>query len=244
MSLLCSFFFSSRRRHTRLQGDWSSDVCSSDLFATLNWGISHNVLPICLGNPLLHKDYFLKPSEDTPKAEKNRRGAGGPSGARAERSDCGFQSEHVRAARRQDPRRVFFTSAWASRWGWSGSHAQPEASPPTHSQLGAHVARRVHRRAVRSVRKGQNLWHLRCWRPRQNPSWRWEAWIWAWPEVYEASCSASALTAVAEAYINPSRELTRFVKAAERIGGWRRAGARAEQKSLQPSLRGCDGERL
>src|SRR5688500_3412183 len=29
--LLSVFFFSSRRRHTRLQGDWSSDVCSSDL---------------------------------------------------------------------------------------------------------------------------------------------------------------------------------------------------------------------
>src|SRR2546426_7087112 len=28
------FFFSSRRRHTRLQGDWSSDVCSSDLAAS------------------------------------------------------------------------------------------------------------------------------------------------------------------------------------------------------------------
>src|SRR5256885_7104059 len=28
---MCWFFFSSRRRHTRLQGDWSSDVCSSDL---------------------------------------------------------------------------------------------------------------------------------------------------------------------------------------------------------------------
>src|SRR5256885_11173257 len=28
------FFFSSRRRHTRLQGDWSSDVCSSDLSGT------------------------------------------------------------------------------------------------------------------------------------------------------------------------------------------------------------------
>src|ERR671910_2865947 len=26
-----ALFFSSRRRHTRLQGDWSSDVCSSDL---------------------------------------------------------------------------------------------------------------------------------------------------------------------------------------------------------------------
>src|SRR5256885_9189592 len=29
-----SVFFSSRRRHTMLQGDWSSDVCSSDLAAT------------------------------------------------------------------------------------------------------------------------------------------------------------------------------------------------------------------
>src|SRR5699024_11452924 len=27
----CSFFFSSRRRHTRSKRDWSSDVCSSDL---------------------------------------------------------------------------------------------------------------------------------------------------------------------------------------------------------------------
>src|SRR5690606_41141118 len=31
---VCSFFFffSSRRRHTRFSRDWSSDVCSSDLF--------------------------------------------------------------------------------------------------------------------------------------------------------------------------------------------------------------------
>src|SRR5690348_3028917 len=28
------FFFSSRRRHTRWTGDWSSDVCSSDLVNT------------------------------------------------------------------------------------------------------------------------------------------------------------------------------------------------------------------
>src|SRR2546429_6093196 len=27
----CTFFFSSRRRHTRCSRDWSSDVCSSDL---------------------------------------------------------------------------------------------------------------------------------------------------------------------------------------------------------------------
>src|SRR5207248_8837604 len=32
LDILCFyFFFSSRRRHTRSYGDWSSDVCSSDL---------------------------------------------------------------------------------------------------------------------------------------------------------------------------------------------------------------------
>src|ERR1035438_10707465 len=30
---MSSFFFSSRRRHTRCLSDWSSDVCSSDLIA-------------------------------------------------------------------------------------------------------------------------------------------------------------------------------------------------------------------
>src|SRR2546422_2468007 len=29
--VICFFFFSSRRRHTRCSRDWSSDVCSSDL---------------------------------------------------------------------------------------------------------------------------------------------------------------------------------------------------------------------
>src|SRR2546421_4350209 len=31
-SLVVVFFFSSRRRHTRSDRDWSSDVCSSDLY--------------------------------------------------------------------------------------------------------------------------------------------------------------------------------------------------------------------
>src|SRR2546430_13579727 len=31
--VICFFFFSSRRRHTRFDCDWSSDVCSSDLGA-------------------------------------------------------------------------------------------------------------------------------------------------------------------------------------------------------------------
>src|SRR5207245_5617858 len=31
-----SFFFSSRRRHTRCYRDWSSDVCSSDLLSLIH----------------------------------------------------------------------------------------------------------------------------------------------------------------------------------------------------------------
>src|SRR5437763_13908236 len=39
-----SFFFSSRRRHTRYIGDWSSDVCSSDLAAAATApGVIHHV---------------------------------------------------------------------------------------------------------------------------------------------------------------------------------------------------------
>src|SRR5574341_261843 len=33
-------FFSSRRRHTRLFGDWSSDVCSSDLVITITLAVA------------------------------------------------------------------------------------------------------------------------------------------------------------------------------------------------------------
>src|SRR2546429_7067475 len=55
------FFFPSRRRHTRCSRDWSSDVCSSDLFAsrTANQGNGahgqnaglHNVLHHPVGEP-------------------------------------------------------------------------------------------------------------------------------------------------------------------------------------------------
>src|SRR5258706_3298597 len=40
VAAMCSsaFLFSSRRRHTRLVSDWSSDVCSSDLLARFERG--------------------------------------------------------------------------------------------------------------------------------------------------------------------------------------------------------------
>src|SRR2546427_8802027 len=41
VSHFCFFFFSSRRRHTRFDCDWSSDVCSSDLVRRRIRDISH-----------------------------------------------------------------------------------------------------------------------------------------------------------------------------------------------------------
>src|SRR5256885_5163847 len=54
------FFFSSRRRHTRLQGDWSSDVCSSDL--TSNGYRELGRAPASRG----------RPAKETPPANENK----------------------------------------------------------------------------------------------------------------------------------------------------------------------------
>src|SRR2546430_3102881 len=43
------FFFSSRRRHTRFDCDWSSDVCSSDLFERVSpehWMLEDKLLAV------------------------------------------------------------------------------------------------------------------------------------------------------------------------------------------------------
>src|SRR2546429_8210800 len=44
------FFFSSRRRHTRCSRDWSSDVCSSDLYAT-EAGLDAASFKSCMAGP-------------------------------------------------------------------------------------------------------------------------------------------------------------------------------------------------
>src|SRR5256885_4770115 len=59
--LLFSFFFSSRRRHTRLQGDWSSDVCSSDLFAPAQ---AHLDQAFALYDPEHHRDLGYHVGDD------------------------------------------------------------------------------------------------------------------------------------------------------------------------------------
>src|SRR5437762_9340967 len=55
--LVVFFFFSSRRRHTRYIGDWSSDVCSSDLPERLGAAqrleLVRQHLPLVVPRPLL-----------------------------------------------------------------------------------------------------------------------------------------------------------------------------------------------
>src|SRR5256885_6546285 len=52
------FFFSSRRRHTRLQGDWSSDVCSSDLRKTLFYRRSPKLYKLFRPAKCLHTTFL------------------------------------------------------------------------------------------------------------------------------------------------------------------------------------------
>src|SRR5256885_12480768 len=85
------FFFSSRRRHTRLQGDWSSDVCSSDLNSSgaedlfykqyntpqQNNGIAHNLDDDSYGSffgSVSFRDFsiegaFIRREKDNPTAQ-------------------------------------------------------------------------------------------------------------------------------------------------------------------------------
>src|SRR2546427_10777185 len=54
------FFFSSRRRHTRFDCDWSSDVCSSDLFFYQTPGLVANDPVNKSSIPLLPREQFVQ----------------------------------------------------------------------------------------------------------------------------------------------------------------------------------------
>src|SRR2546429_7112631 len=60
------FFFSSRRRHTRCSRDWSSDVCSSDLFRTVT---TTSILPSLLRSPKAAARCAAGTEKDRPALE-------------------------------------------------------------------------------------------------------------------------------------------------------------------------------
>src|SRR5437879_13810438 len=88
------FFFSSRRRHTRYIGDWSSDVCSSDLE-------SPSLAPeekATIERDLLRKCCEIFLVDDKTRSEERRVGKsgglrGGPSTERTRYATAGLRSE-------------------------------------------------------------------------------------------------------------------------------------------------------
>src|SRR5256885_5493019 len=93
----CFFFFSSRRRHTRLQGDWSSDVCSSDLG------------PVPLSLDHLHDRHVAADREVV-----DERKAQGQVGRAALRERAALETAPAEAGRRSEERRV--GKECRSRW--------------------------------------------------------------------------------------------------------------------------------
>src|SRR5438270_3409641 len=88
---MLSFFFSSRRRHTRFDCDWSSDVCSSDLDCNerqeddrlrvanrRKWIIAQAIvlLPLVAVGLSLHQRKLYRASAEVLRSEERRVGKG------------------------------------------------------------------------------------------------------------------------------------------------------------------------
>src|SRR2546430_9027323 len=79
IELICYFFFSSRRRHTRFDCDWSSDVCSSDLSPTASPTAPR-------GGAAGSAPHLARPGRRPPDAKMRTRDAGPPGGGLADSS--------------------------------------------------------------------------------------------------------------------------------------------------------------
>src|SRR2546430_6261867 len=67
--LFVFFFFSSRRRHTRFDCDWSSDVCSSDLSgSTVNFSAAELWVA---GRMILPWPHAVRPARDRKSTRLN-----------------------------------------------------------------------------------------------------------------------------------------------------------------------------
>src|SRR5439155_18796565 len=97
-----SFFFSSRRRHTRWPRDWSSDVCSSDL-DRIEVGRAQPRFAALAFNRFDHRGLFAADVGTGTAAQENRRNRAWR--IRLQRGDFGLRSEERRVGKE-----------WRLRW--------------------------------------------------------------------------------------------------------------------------------
>src|SRR5437762_13889867 len=90
------FFFSSRRRHTRYIGDWSSDVCSSDLPI----GFASGLVVWTLANPIGHDSGGAAPTLKIGRASCRERVENAWAGATATKKTGSERSPGDRARNR------------------------------------------------------------------------------------------------------------------------------------------------
>src|SRR5437867_6959163 len=101
------FFFSSRRRHTRSYGDWSSDVCSSDLAHALR----HPEAP---GGCALPQQLAIGQQEPGDLADEER--------VALSLLVNGGQRRHGWLVARSEERRV--GKEWGARWEAAGEEVE------------------------------------------------------------------------------------------------------------------------
>src|SRR2546430_12603709 len=94
LSCSLSFFFSSRRRHTRFDCDWSSDVCSSDLrLRLIRLAVSLGLLAVACVYLLISKSpatatNLTKLLEDLNSANEGKRAGANRSEERRVGKEC------------------------------------------------------------------------------------------------------------------------------------------------------------
>src|SRR5256885_8854709 len=107
------FFFSSRRRHTRLQGDWSSDVCSSDLPAKrltdigadyFAWADGGKTITWAVGASLFRQPLSAI-SFETPKEEKKEGDKKDADAKDADKKDATSQTADAKKDEKKDEKK-------------------------------------------------------------------------------------------------------------------------------------------
>src|SRR6266487_5883038 len=93
------FFFSSRRRHTRWTGDWSSDVCSSDLLRGRELGQFGQIAPEQLQRDIKRLHSRLDGHLDLQGMQDLSQDHGGP--------ELGSNDLHLRTPEKAESQMIF-----------------------------------------------------------------------------------------------------------------------------------------